>query len=514
MESKYNAAKKSIEEKGYTLVTKKFDPTWTKLTILDMKCLKNHDKKTSLATIIKGSDCKQCKKDNDYARVTEEFVKIGYKLLSTEYVSSSTLLQYECDKGHENAINYYKFNKGIRCNKCIKKPRPTYESVKKEFEEVGYKLISTKYVKAIAKLDFECDKGHITKIRYNDLQQGSRCGKCNGTYQCTYDEVVQIYVDRGYELLSLENEYKSVMSILKFKCDQGHSNETTLSAIKNGRKCSICTGNKKLTYDFVKDQFKEKGYTLITPIYTNARTIMKFKCDDGDHNHQMTYSDIKQGKRCAKCVGGVRLAYDVVQKAFHDIEYILISTEYKNAHQKLKYICDKNHENEINYDHFKGGRRCSKCSESNGEKAISEYLKKCDKVITYDSEKTFDDCKNIRRLPFDFCVSTKYHKFLIEYDGAQHFESVEFFGGEKALISTQKRDKIKTDYCRKERIPLLRISYRQFKEIDNLIERFIHRLDEADRLNSKCRTVRSNSKSKTPKLIEFSDQDLYSHLVK
>ena len=46
----------------------------------------------------------------------------------------------------------------------------TYEFVKSEFEKVGYKLISTQYVKAIEKLDYVCDKEHISQISYNALQ--------------------------------------------------------------------------------------------------------------------------------------------------------------------------------------------------------------------------------------------------------------------------------------------------------------------------------------------------------
>ena len=49
----------------------------------------------------------------------------------------------------------------------------------------------------------------------------------------------------------------------------------------------------------------------------------------------------------------------------------------------------------------------------------------------------------------------------IEFDGEQHFRSVEFFGGKKAFKLTQKKDKIKNEYCKNNNIHLLRIKYNE-----------------------------------------------------
>ena len=48
---------------------------------------------------------------------------------------------------------------------------------------------------------------------------------------------------------------------------------------------------------------------------------------------------------------------------------------------------------------------------------------------------------------------------LIEYDGKQHFEPIDFFGGEDGFRKTQERDKIKNAYCKSHNIPLLRLPY-------------------------------------------------------
>jgi hypothetical protein len=47
----------------------------------------------------------------------------------------------------------------------------------------------------------------------------------------------------------------------------------------------------------------------------------------------------------------------------------------------------------------------------------------------------------------------------IEYDGIQHYESSDYFGGEKEFIIQQLKDNIKTEYCKNNNIKLIRIKY-------------------------------------------------------
>ena len=63
-------------------------------------------------------------------------------------------------------------------------------------------------------------------------------------------------------------------------------------------------------------------------------------------------------------------------------------------------------------------------------------------------------------LAFDFAIFDSYDNLLslIEYDGEQHFKSMEYFGGEESFKKTIKRDEIKDKYCKKNNIPLLRIT--------------------------------------------------------
>lgn len=60
-------------------------------------------------------------------------------------------------------------------------------------------------------------------------------------------------------------------------------------------------------------------------------------------------------------------------------------------------------------------------------------------------------------LRYDFYL--KDYNLIIEYDGIQHFESVDFYGGEDEFKMRQMIDYFKNEHCFKEKINLVRIPY-------------------------------------------------------
>ena len=105
---------------------------------------------------------------------------------------------------------------------------------------------------------------------------------------------------------------------------------------------------------------------------------------------------------------------------------------------------------------------------SSGEEVIKRYLDK--KKIDYIREKTFPDLKYKSFLRMDFYID-KYNT-CIEFDGKQHYEPVEYFGGVRQLELTQKRDEIKNDYCVKNSIKLVRINYKQMRNVPKILDQY------------------------------------------
>lgn len=97
--------------------------------------------------------------------------------------------------------------------------------------------------------------------------------------------------------------------------------------------------------------------------------------------------------------------------------------------------------------------------QSSMERSIETFLKSLN--IKYETQKRFPDCKYHYTLAFDFALYNDSDDLLclIEYDGRQHFQPVEFFGGEESYTESLERDKIKDDYCKENSIRLIRFDY-------------------------------------------------------
>lgn len=117
---------------------------------------------------------------------------------------------------------------------------------------------------------------------------------------------------------------------------------------------------------------------------------------------------------------------------------------------------------------------CNRFS-SKGVEEIEAFMKA--NCIPYQREVKFQDCFNINLLPFDFMATIKSTNFLIEFDGGQHFKPVHF-GGDVDIIEqfklVQKRDLIKTVYCLKRGIPLIRIPYSMLRKIKEILQSLIN----------------------------------------
>ena len=108
---------------------------------------------------------------------------------------------------------------------------------------------------------------------------------------------------------------------------------------------------------------------------------------------------------------------------------------------------------------------CPICKSSKGEIEVKRILD--EKSIKYIQQKKFDECKNIRILPFDFYLPE--NNICIEYDGRQHFEPIKMFGGNKAFKIRTENDKIKNQYCYDNGIKLIRIPYWEKDNISNIL---------------------------------------------
>ena len=153
----------------------------------------------------------------------------------------------------------------------------------------------------------------------------------------------------------------------------------------------------------------------------------------------------------------------------HNNKYTYERVNYTDAHHKVIINCPKHGDfSQLPSAHVRGNG-CSICSSSKGELRVLKYLD--NKKIENTQQKTFDDCKYKSKLPFDFYLP-KYNT-CIEYDGEQHYNPIEKWGGVKNLENIKLRDSIKTKYCSDNNITLIRIPYWDFENIETILQTII-----------------------------------------
>lgn len=104
---------------------------------------------------------------------------------------------------------------------------------------------------------------------------------------------------------------------------------------------------------------------------------------------------------------------------------------------------------------------------SNGEINTERALKELN--ILFKQQYSFNDLYgDCNLLKFDFAIFDNANNLiaLIECQGRQHFEAIDYFGGETQFAQQQKYDKKKEQYCKEHNILLIKIPYTDYNKIN------------------------------------------------
>ena len=233
----------------------------------------------------------------------------------------------------------------------------------------------------------------------------------------------------------------------------------------NGRGCPKCSNNnfKKTEEDFIdscEKIFTNNKYGYDNVKYINSKTNVEIVCPKHGSFYKTPNSHLN-GRGCPKCKR--KQIYFEMFKEKSDIIYnnkfIYISKVINSQKDIVDIICPIHGQftQRVDY-HLKGGG-CINCNKINigSKKEIEVENILIENNIKYIKEKTFNLCVYKKKLPFDFYLPD--YNICIECDGEQHFKPIRFFGGVDFYNLTLARDKIKTDYCIKNNIKLIRIPY-------------------------------------------------------
>ena len=402
----------------------------------------------------------------------------GLDLPIEDYIDSKTKIKYKCKQGHVYLQNPSKHLRGQGCTKCNGKYHRTHEDYYNDCKEQGLDLPIEKYVNSYTKIKHKCNKGHIYLQSPNKHLQGQRCPYCGGNKKKTPEEYYNLCKEKGLDL-PIE-EYKGALIKIKHKCSKGHIYEQTPNSHLHGQSCPTC-GHKKQSKKITKtkDEYlqecRDKGYDLPIEDYVNGSAKIKHKCPNG-HIYKQTPNHHLRGNGCPICANIKKSNTFLKTSKKYTLEckekgFDLPVEDYKGNKEKITHTCIKGH---IYYqtpsDHLQG-IGCPICNESHGEKYIRNYLGEHN--IKYISQKKFKDLKDKAYLSYDFYLPD--YKILIEYQGQQHYESFEYFGGKDKFRKQQYHDKLKREYAKNNGYKLLELHYslNNQEKVNNYLSRRI-----------------------------------------
>lgn len=238
--------------------------------------------------------------------------------------------------------------------------------------------------------------------------------------------------------------------------------------------CPNCANDKKLSNTYYKylQLLENSNYIVIKkPINKLSTDPIELQCKKCGYIRKTTVdSFVNSTGKCPKCeIKNVKLTQEEVQQQIENItnHKIKMIGKYTNNVTSTLFKCnDCGFVWKAKPGNIKTGTRCPKCmrKESHGERAIKEWLIKHN--IDFIQEYSID-CDGYREQRINFYIPKK--NLAIEYNGIQHYEPIEHFGGEKEFLKTQERDERKKRFCSQNNIDLLIIKYTDYKNINKIL---------------------------------------------
>lgn len=299
----------------------------------------------------------------------------------------------------------------------------------------------------------------------------------------TFDKIKEWGNANRPNYIILDHKIEKNQHKIKLKCDNAFHEEfwMFLNGFLKGSDCELCgfkkisTNKTQWTDEKLHEYIKTKLNFIIINIKRDRKYIELTMKDGFGYFYVSRLTNIIHHKEIK--IVHTKNPY-TIQNIHNWIKvnnknYTLCSTEYVGHKGKMKWQCLKCREYFYNcWMCISNDQGCTNCSEkSKGENEIKLYLN--NNNIEFQREYLFDECRGKKKpLPFDFYIPSL--DVCVEYDGKHHFKPIDFAGkgeiwAEENLKTTQQNDQLKNEYCLKNNIPLLRIKYTDFDNIESIL---------------------------------------------
>lgn len=326
-------------------------------TKMKWQCKKGHTWMTTPHLIKSGRWCPTCANENSKLSI-DVFHKIaedkGGRLLSKKYIGGNIPLKWQCSEGHIWSTVPNIIRKGAWCGICknaerAEKCRYSIPELQQYAKKRGGKLLSKEYPRGLARLKWQCDKGHTwTTGGAGIISKNSWCNKCAiENRKHSIEEFKQIAIEHGGKLLS--KEYNGVGVHLKWQCNKGHIWKSTPHTVLGGSWCQECYFDRiRPSISKYHSIAAEHGGKLLTKKYVGSLSKMKWQCSKG-HVWEAVPSNIEKGTWCPCCAkernDEKQRKYSISQLQAKAQKYggSILSKEYATLIGQLQWKCKEGH---------------------------------------------------------------------------------------------------------------------------------------------------------------------------
>jgi hypothetical protein len=202
------------------------------------------------------------------------------------------------------------------------------------------------------------------------------------------------YVSQGYtftrtgDKFQVKPEHLPGSSGIKIKvlCDCGREDTTSWYSFakkQNKNECRECGRFATLTIEFIRAEFRKRGYTLITEYYINAHQHLEYICEKHpEHVQKIIYNSLQRGCGCHYCALEKRanqrqLTVEKAQQVTEDAGFIFLWIECNPLSSKsdIFYICPKHPDliQTIGYNTLQQGSGCILCYKERRKAASNNF---------------------------------------------------------------------------------------------------------------------------------------------
>lgn len=319
---------------------------------------------------------------------------------------------------------------------------------------------------------------------FKDYNELGSCEKVGQKYACSKTAVRNYLTKFGYALTNINNKLDKIEEVDFIKKYEELKSAEKMSKYYNCSSTAILNYAKKIGYDVNNKDYKltkqDKDFILQNyKTLSSNQLAKKFNVSRG----MITKLWFDAGLIGKETIITNTTEIDLSNQTF-GAWTVLYKTDKRSSNGNILWHCRCRCgiEKDISGASLRNGTSLSCGTHSNiskGNEKIKNILFAHN--IPFEIEKTFDTCQDRRKLPFDFFVNNSY---LIEYDGLQHFDLNSKFDYEY----THSHDIIKTEWCKQNNMPLIRIPYTHYDKLciqDLLLESTSFLVNYADDKSSK-----------------------------